>query len=306
MVTPHWLYFLLIIFIFSISLSGSCRALSLPDFAILSQIQGKIKAGTEKKMAKGTNGMLLSQRNRVKTEKNGKATVLVKDGSKIRLFSDSELIIGAKKRHNSRWMRYRLVLLSGSFWGHFVKDKNPIEIRGGTLRLQLSEASIRFSKKKTGTDISVLKGTVRVFNKSSFVKLHGGQRLYQIQKNDFMPKKISIIPNQLKISLGQSEPVFIGKKTIELNLNLQVLRYGSDYTVDRPSPVHLWANYYNLELPGSIRLNTNGNAKTTIKVSPPSSEDRTFGGSVTFHAIIDQKGFDDVRDGTLKVRLRNH
>ena len=305
MVNRHWLYILLIIFILSIPLSGSCRAISLPDFAILSQIQGKINAGTEKIMVEGTNGMLLSQRNRVKTEKNGKATVLVKDGSKIRLFSDSELIIGAKKRHNSRWMRYRLVLLSGSFWGHFVKDKNPIEIRGGTLRLQLSEASIRFSKKKTGTDISVLKGTVRVFNKSSFVKLHGGQRLYQIQKNDFMPEKISIIPNQLKISLGPTEPVFIGKKTIELNLNLQVVRYGSDYTVERPSPVHLWANYYNLELPSKIRLNTNGNAKTTIKVAPPSSEDRTFGGSVTFHAIIDQKGFDDVRDGTLKVRLRN-
>ena len=305
MVNRHWLYILLIIFILSIPLSGSCRTISLPDFAILSQIQGKINAGTKKKMAEGTNGMLLSQRNRVKTEKNGKATVLVKDGSKIRLFSGSELIIGAKKRHNSRWMRYRLVLLSGSFWGHFVKDKNPIEIRGGTLRLQLSEASIRFSNKKTGTDISVLKGTVRVFNKSSFVKLHGGQRLYQIQKNDFMPEKISIIPNQLKISLGPTEPVFFGKKTIELNLNLQVVRYGSDYTVERPSPVHLWTNYYNLELPGSIRLNTNGNAKTTIKVSQPSSGDRTFGGSVTFHAIIDQKGFDDVRDGTLKVRLRN-
>ena len=98
MVTRRRLYILLIIFILSIPLAGSCRALSLPDFAILSQIQGKINAGTEKKMAEGTNGMLLSQRNRVKTEKNGKVTVLVKDGSKIRLFSDSELIIGAKKR----------------------------------------------------------------------------------------------------------------------------------------------------------------------------------------------------------------
>ena len=301
----RWLYILLIIFILSIPLSGSSRAISLPDFAILSQIQGKINAGTEKKMAEGTNGMLLRQRNRVKTEKNGKATVLVKDGSKIRLFSDSELIIGAKKRHNSRWMRYRLVLLSGSFWGHFVREMDPIEIRGGTLRLQLSDASIRFSKKKTGTDISVLKGTVRVFNKSSFVKLHGGQRLYQIQKNDFMPQKVSIIPNELKLSLGPSEPVFHGDKTIELNLNLQVVRYGSDRAVERPGLVHLWTNYYNLEIPDSIRLNTDGNAKTKIKVDPPNSEDRTFGGWVTFHAIMDQKGFDDVRDGTFEVRFRN-
>ncbi|MDP6522450.1 MAG: hypothetical protein QF779_07060, partial [SAR324 cluster bacterium] len=189
--------------------------------------------------------------------------------------------------------------------GHFVREKNPIEISGGTLRLQLSDASIRFSKKNTGTDISVLKGTVRVFNKSSFVKLHGGQRLYQIQKNDFMPQKVSIIPNQLKLSLGPSESVFHGDKTIELNLNLQVVRYGSDRTVGRPGPVHLWANYYNLEIPDSIRLNTDGNAKAKIKVAPPSSEDRTFGGSVTFHAIMDQKGFDDVRDGTFEVKFRN-
>ena len=58
-------------------------------------------------------------------------------------------------------------------------------------------------------------------------------------------------------------------------------------------------------MPDLIRLNTDGNAKAKIKVAPPSSEDRTFGGSVTFHAIMDQKGFDDVRDGTFKVKFRN-
>jgi len=256
-------------------------------------------------MVEGTNGLLLRHRHRVKTEKDGKATVFIKDGSEIRLFADTELIVGAKKSRNSHWIRYRLVLLSGSFWGHFVREKNPVEISGGSMRLQVSDASIRFSKKKTGTDISVLNGTVRVFNKSSFVKLHGGQRLYQIQKNDFMPQKVSIIPNQLKLSLEPSEPVFQGDKTIELNLNLQVVRYGSDRAVERPGPVHLRANYYNLEIPDSIRLNTDGNAKAKIKVAPPNSEDRTFEGSVTFHAIMDQQGFDDVRDGTFKVKFRN-
>ena len=305
MALRHWLIISLTLFILCIPLSGSHKAKSLPDFAILSQIKGKIKVGSVKKMVEGTDGMLLSQRHIVKTEKDGKATVFIKDGSEIRLFSDSELILGAKKSHSSRWMRYRMILLSGSFWGHFVREKNPIEISCGTLRLQLSEASIRFSKKKTGTNISVLKGTVRVFNKSSFVKLVGGQRLYQIQKNDFMPQKISIIPNQLKLSLLKPEPVFHGKKIIELNLNLQIVRYGSDRTVNRPGPVHLLTNYYNLELPDSIRLNTDGNANAKIKVTPPSSADRTFGGSVTFRAIMDQKGFDDVRDGTFNVRFRN-
>ena len=120
-----------------------------------------------------------------------------------------------------------------------------------------------------------------------------------------MPKKVSIIPNQLKLSLEPSEPVFQGDKTIELNLNLQVVRYGSDRSVELPGLVHLRANYYNLEIPDSIRLNTDGNAKAKIKVTPPNSEDRTFEGSVTFHAIMDQQGFDDVRDGTFKVKFRN-
>ena len=294
------------IIILSFSLSLPCDAKSLPDFAILSKIKGKIIAGSLNKMNEATNGMLLRKRNKIKTEKDGKATLFIKDGSEIRIFNNSELIVGAKKSHNSRWMRYRIVLLTGSLWGNFVNEKKPIEISDGTLRLQFSESSIRFSKNKTGTNVSVLKGFVKVFNESSFIKLNGGQRLYQIKKNDFMPQKISVIPNQLKLSLRPSETVFRGGNAIELNLNLQVVRYGSDRAVERPGPVHLWANYYNLEMPDSIRLNTDGNAKAKIKVAPPSSEDRTFGGSVTFHAIIDQKGFDDVRDGTLKVRLRNH
>jgi len=305
MVTRRRLINPLIIFILSIHLSETCEAKSLPDFAVLSKIQGKIKAGPAIKMVEGTNGMLLRHRHRVKTEKDGKATVFIKDGTELRLFNDSNLIVGAKKSRNSRWMRYRLVLLSGSFWGHFVRGKNPIEISGGSLRLQLSDASIRFSTKKTGTNISVLKGSVRVFNKSSFVKLHGGQRLYQIQKNDLMPQKISIIPYQLKLSLGPSKPVFHGDKTTELNLSLQVVRYGSERAVERPGPVYLWANYYNLEMPDSIRLNADGNAKAKIKFAPPSSKDRTFGGSVTFNAIMDHKGFDDVRDGAFVLRFTN-
>ena len=140
----RWLIVPLILFILSFSLSEPCEAKSFPDFAVLSQIQGKIKAGHAKKMVEGTNGLLLRHRHRVKTEKDGKATVFIKDGSEIRLFTDTELIVGAKKSRNSRWMRYRLVLLSGSFWGHFVREKNPVEISGGSVRLQVSDASIRY------------------------------------------------------------------------------------------------------------------------------------------------------------------
>ena len=40
---------------------------------------------------------------------------------------------------------------------------------------------------------------LKVFNKVSSTKLNSGQRLYQVQKKDFLPQKISLIPNQIKI-----------------------------------------------------------------------------------------------------------
>lgn len=287
------------------SLPKFCAAKSFPALAVLSQIQGKVKAGPAKKMVEGTNGLLLGYRQRVRTEKDGRATVFFKDGSEVRLFAETVLTVGARKSRNSRWMRYRLVLRSGSFWGHFVRGKYPVEINGGGMRLQLSDASIRFSKKKTGNDIAVSSGTVKVFNKSSFVQLLGGHRLYHIQQSDFMPQKVSLISNVLKLWIEPSEPVFSGAKPIELNLNMQVVRNGSNRPVERPGPVFLKGSYYNLEIPDSIRLNTDGKAATKIKVDPPSSADRTFEGSVTFHAIMDHSGFDDVRDGIFKVKFKN-
>ena len=85
MVARRKLIIPLILFILSIPLPEPCEAISLPDFAVLLQIQGKIKAGPAKKMVEGTNGMLLRQRHKVKTEKDGKATVFIKDLSLIHI-----------------------------------------------------------------------------------------------------------------------------------------------------------------------------------------------------------------------------
>ncbi|MEC9219089.1 MAG: hypothetical protein VX967_00080, partial [SAR324 cluster bacterium] len=159
---------------------------------------------------------------------------------------------------------------------------------------------------KTGIDITVPSGMAKVSNKSSSVKLLAGQRLYQVRKNDFLPQKISLIPNQLKLWIEPSAPVFKGKESLKLNLHFQIVRYGTDRPVDRPGSVYLKSNYYNLKIPDSIRLNKDGKAKTTIEVAPPRSNDRTFEGTVTLHSIMDQSGYNDVQDGLLKVRFTSH
>jgi len=301
----QWCVISISFFLLSSSLTALCSAKTAPILAVLSQIKGKVKAGTAKKMTEGTNGKMLLRRHRVRTEKSGRATIFFYDGSEVRLFGATELTIGAKKSRSSRWVRYRLVLNSGSFWGHFVRGKNPVEIEGGGIRLQLSNASLRFSKKKTGIDISVPSGMAKVFNKGSSLKLFAGQRLYQIQQNEFLPKKVSLIPNQLKLRIEPSALVFSGKEPLKLNLDFQVIRIGTHRPVDRSGPVHLKGNYYNLMIPDSIRINTDGKASAIIEVAMPPKNDRTFEGTVTFHAIMDQGGYDDVQDGLLKVKLTN-
>ncbi|MBT3214136.1 MAG: hypothetical protein HN351_05775, partial [Deltaproteobacteria bacterium] len=260
----------------SFSVTVPAVAKTSPALAVLSRLKGEVNAGPAKKMSEGFNGKMLRNRYRVRTEKKSGATIFFNDGSEVRLFGSTEITIGARKSHNSRWVRYRLVLRSGSFWGNFVRGKNPVEIGGGGLRLQLSDSSIRFTKKKTGSNISVSSGIVKVFNKVSSVKIHAGQRLYHVQKTDFLPQKVTLVPNQLKLRIEPSAPSFSANKTLKLNLHFQVVRLGSDHAVKRSGPVLLTSDYYNLTLPDSIQLNANGQAKTSIEVKAPRSDDRTF------------------------------
>ena len=293
-------------FLLSSTVPVLSQAKTVPALAVLSRIKAKVKAGYSNKMTESFNGQMLLRRYRVRTEKKGRATIFFNDGSEVRLFGETELTIGAKKSRNYRWVRYRLFLHTGSFWGHFVRGKNPVEIGGGGVRLQLSNASLRFSREKTAIDIAVPSGMAKVSNKSSSVKLIAGQRLYQVRKNDFLHQKISLIPNQLKLWIEPSAPIFKGKESLKLNLHFQIVRYGTDRPVDRPGSVYLISNYYNLKMPDSIRLNSDGKAKATIEVAPPRSNDRTFEGTVTLHSIMDQSGYNDVQDGLLKVRFTSH
>jgi len=278
-------------------------AKSVPALAILSKIRGEIIAGPKNKLVNGFNGKMLWKRYYIKTRKNSSTTIFFKDGSEIRLFEQSNLIIGLKKSATKRWVRYRILLKEGSFWGYFARGKSPVEVSGKDFRLLASNASIRFSKQGNSHNISANSGIVKVFNNVSSVKLISGQRLYNVQKNDFLPQKTSPFPNQLKLSVEPKNLIFSSKESLMINLFIQVVRSGTETKINRPGPIYLRSNYYNLIIPNSIRLDTEGNAKISLEVLPPHSNDRTFEGSIIFQTLMDHKSFDDVKDGSLKVKF---
>jgi len=287
-------------FLFFNSISS---AKSFPALAILSSMRGEIKAGPKNKLVNGFNGKMLWKKYYIKTGENSSTTIFFKDGSEVRLFGKSNLIIGLKKSGSKRWLRYRIFLKEGSFWGYFARGKSPVEVSGRGLRILLSNTSIRFTKQKNLHNISVNSGIVKVFNNVSSIKLNSGQRLYKVQKKDFLPQKISPIPNKLKLWIEPKNPNFLSEQALMINLFLQVVRSGTETKISRPGPVYLRTNYYNLTMPNSIKLNTEGKAKIKLEVKPPHSNDRTFDGSIVFKTLMDQNNYDDVQDGSLKVKF---
>jgi len=269
----------------------------------MSNIKGDIKVGPKNKLVNGSNGKMIWEKNYIKTGENSSTTIFFKDGSEVRLFGKSNLKIGLNKSTTNRWLRYRIHLIFGSFWGYFNRGDNPIEITGDGLRIHVSKASMRFSRYESSHNINANSGVLKVFNSVSSVKLYSGQRLYKVQKKDFLPKKVTSIPNQLNLWIEPKSPFFSNKKSLSINLFLQVVRSGTGIKIKRPGPVFLKSNYYNLVIPRPIRLNIDGKAKIILEAKLPHSNDRTFEGSVIFQTIMDQNNFDDVQDGFLKVKL---
>ncbi len=300
MIFFHYIAFSLVVILELIFFKPDISAKSFPALAVLSRIKGDVIAGTPKKLSKGFNSKMLWNNFHVKTANNSSTTIFFKDGSEIRLFGNSNLKIGAKKPASKRWIRYRIILIDGSFWGYFTRGNNPVEIYQKGLEIHALNTSMRFSRTGKKFKISCISGYLKVFNNVSSLKLNSGQRLYQIQKNDFLPQKISPIPNQLKIWIEPTNARFLKDQSLFIDLFLQVVRSGTDIKIRRSGPIFLRSDYYNLILPNSILLNSDGEAKTKIEIKPPDIEDRTFSGSIIFEALMDQNGYDDVQNDSFK------
>ena len=142
----------------------------------------------------------------------------------------------------------------------------------------------------------------------SFLKLLSllsSRQLSKLSKTDFLPQKVTLVPNQLKIQLETPVITFNKNRSSILKLLIKVVRVGSDINVKRSGPLLLSSNYYNLAIPDSIKLNENGQARVSMYLKPPSSSDRTFVNSIDLNAIVDQYGYDDLLSAKLNIKIDN-
>ena len=93
---------LLIITAFYFSTQFASAQTYQPAIATLLETEGAVEAVTAKtpKGRRGINGMLLFAGDKINTAENSKATIEYRDGSRVRLFQNSQLILKQKEHSN--------------------------------------------------------------------------------------------------------------------------------------------------------------------------------------------------------------
>ena len=95
---------LLIIATFCFSTKFASAQTSKPAIATLLQTEGNVEAVTVQspKGRRGINGMLLFAGDQISTAENSKVTIKYRDGSKVRLFQNSQLILNLSEEEITR------------------------------------------------------------------------------------------------------------------------------------------------------------------------------------------------------------
>ena len=116
--------------------------------ATMMEVNGNVEVTLSRTLrtTQGRNGLLLYAKDRIRTGLDGKATILFRDGSRLRLFENTEFVIEAvteQKSNTGRSFQYKLLLKLGAIWSHFAENHQDTKI-------QTKDATISIQKLRCG------------------------------------------------------------------------------------------------------------------------------------------------------------
>ena len=172
---------LLLIASFCFSTQFASAQTSKPAIATLIQAEGSGEAVTAKspKGRRGIDGMLLFAGDKISTAGNSKATIEYRDGSRVRLFQNSQLILNLSEEQatSKRTFKFQISLKKGSLRGRFLKGLQRTRIRTPTAQIGVKGTTVRIKDNDNRATVSLTEGQVEVSNLSSKTLLNPGQWL---------------------------------------------------------------------------------------------------------------------------------
>ncbi len=300
---------LFLIIVLSVSASLVSAQSNNPAIATLLNVEGTVRVVTLKspKGRRGSDGMLLFAGNKILTSKKSKTTVEYRDGSRVRLFQNSALVLNLSEEQSTskRTFKFQLTLKSGSLRGRFLKGLQRTKIRTPTALIGIRGTSFRITENNNNATVSLTEGQVEVSNLSSKVILNPGQWLDNFDRNADLVQKAGPIPNLLSLKTSVYELDFRDGKSKQLDFSVQIQNSISGKLVKRSGLVLFESDYKRIRLPKRFLLDKRGFARVLVGLDPPSITDQGFSGLITIRAFMDDDGFDDVAEGHLVLKIHN-
>ena len=281
-------------------LAPSC--VSAVPIAVLSQVSGEVRVWQDQQQTtqKVTEGALLSSNHHLRTLDDGKVTLLLRDGSEIRVLEKTQLhLVRKAERTLTPSGSLQITLYHGTLSAWFRQRSAHHQLTTPALSIESGKAEFQVQATKSRTSVVVAANSVRVRNRASTLLLKTGSRIYRAKVNDKLFRTVNPVPHALHLKLVM--PLKIQKVTTDTPLEFWVnlVRRGRNDPVDRPGLIRLSTNYYGLDLPELVTLKRDGKAVVRGTLKPPHPEDRLFNGKVVIRAATDNLGLFGVERGTL-------
>ena len=122
---------------------------------------------------------------------------------------------------------------------------------------------------------------------------------------DELDEKIAKLPNLLFLKTEEYELDFSDQQAKQLFISIQMEDSQSGKMTKRGGPVRLETDYYSVQMPQQVFLESDGFIRFPIEIDPPRKDDSEFDGLIQIRANMDDIGFDDVGEGMMVLRVVN-
>ena len=215
---------------------------------------------------RGREGLLLYERDRIRTGVDGRATILFRDGSEVRLFENTEFAIEEVKEQSAgeRTFRRRLLLRFGAIWSNFFGQSEATVIETPHFRLRPEGTAFQVEITDAHGSVTLSTGKLRVSNRAGDALLKPGQTLQEVTQLVPLPPRIQTLPAQLQVrSTPSTLPAGRGLQSIQL----QIQATGPEDSLPGAGlPLIVRTDGEGVQGPSRVALDEQGQAEITLRV----------------------------------------
>ena len=264
----------------------------------------EVRQKSTQKSVSGRNGRLLGLGDVIKTGTGAKATIVFRDGSRVRLFAETEFTIesGGEQKTKARTFKLGLGLKKGTLHGRLKRQFQQVSIRTPTAVVAVRGTVLLVKQSGELTTVHLTEGKIEVSNAASTVELSPGQWLPEFRRMDDLAEKRAPLPYKLFLRTEQYEVDLFAKKPLRLFLSIELGNSRNRRSLARPGPVLLESNFAGVVLPQRVNLNESGSVRVPFTLKPLPRGAQPFDGLILITAMMDAPGFEDVGAGTLLLK----